>query len=137
MNRKQFKNSKMKKSNLKKVVASISMFAIVLCLFSFIGINKWDVPATDAAIKNPVKADAASIAAGKAEYTKTCKMCHGEKGDSKAGAPSNFTSKDFKAQSDGAIYYKINTGFGKMPKYKAKIKADNDRWNLVNYLRTL
>ena len=124
------------KSNFKAIVASLSMFAIVLCLFSFVN-RGWDVPATDKAIKNPVKADAASIAAGKAEYTKTCKMCHGEKGDSKAGAPSNFTSKEFKAQSDGAIYYKINTGFGKMPKYKAKIKADNDRWNLVNYLRTL
>ncbi len=129
----------MKNTNLKKMAASISMFAVIICLFSFINVNKWDAPAADAAVKNPVKADAVSIAAGKAEFTKTCKMCHGATGVGvgKMAEPSNFTSKEFKAQTDGAIFYKINTGLGKMPKYKAKIKADNDRWNLVNYLRTL
>jgi mono/diheme cytochrome c family protein len=126
------------KSNLSKLVASVSMFAVAICLVSFVSFNTgWDVPAADKAIKNPVKADAASVAAGKTIYTKSCKSCHGEKGDSKAGAPSNFTSKDFKAQSDGAIYFKINAGKGKMPAYKTKISADNDKWNLVNYLRTL
>ena len=124
------------KSNFKAIVASISMFAIVLCLFSFVN-RGWDVPATDKAIKNPVKADAASIAAGKTEYTKTCKMCHGEKGDSKAATPSNFTSKEFKAKSDGAIFFEINKGMGKMPSYKTKIKEDNAKWNLVNYLKSL
>ena len=128
----------MKKTNFKKAAASISMFAIMLCLVSFVGFQKgWVAPATDAAIKNPVKSDAASIAAGKAEYTKSCKMCHGEKGDSKAAAPSNFTSKEFKAQSDGAIFFKVNKGFGKMPSYKTKIKEDKDKWNLVNYMRSL
>ena len=66
-------------------------------------------------------------------------MCHGETGVGvgSMAKPSNFTSKEFKAQTDGAIFYKINTGFGKMPSYKSKIAADNDKWNLVNYLRTL
>ncbi|MFZ4400575.1 MAG: c-type cytochrome [Bacteroidales bacterium] len=129
----------MKKSNLKKIVASVSMFAIVICLVSFINVTKWDVPAADAGIKNPVKADAASIAAGKTEFTKSCKSCHGATGVGvgKMADPSNFTTKEFKAQSDGAIYFKISTGHGKMPAYKSKIKADNDRWNLVNYMRTL
>jgi len=130
----------MKMSSLKKVVASISVFAIVFCLVSFVSQQKaWVVPATDAAIKNPVKAETASIDAGKALYTKSCKMCHGATGVGvgKMAEPSNFTTKEFKAQSDGAIFFKINTGLGKMPAYKAKIKEDNDRWNLVNYLRTL
>ena len=127
----------MKKSNFKKVVVSISMFAVVLSLVSFVGFQKWDAPASDAGIKNPVKSDATSIAAGKAAYTKSCKMCHGEKGDSKAAAPSNFTSKEFKAQSDGAIFYKINKGFGKMPSYKTKIADDKEKWNLVNYMRSM
>ncbi len=125
------------KNSIKKVVASVSMFAVVVSLVSFVSFQKWDAPAADAGIKNPVKADAASIAAGKAEYTKSCKMCHGEKGDSKAAAPSNFTSKEFKAQTDGAIFYKINKGFGKMPSYKTKIKDDKEKWNLVNYMRSL
>ena len=130
----------MKMSSLKKVAAYISVFAIVFCLVSFVSQQKeWVVPATDAAIVNPVKADAASIEAGKALYTKSCKMCHGATGVGvgKMAEPSNFTTKEFKAQTDGAIFYKTNVGFGKMPAYKTKIKEDNDRWNLVNYMRTL
>ncbi|MCX6230076.1 MAG: c-type cytochrome [Bacteroidetes bacterium] len=128
------------KSNLSKVFASVAIFAVALSLVSFISFNKgWDVPAADKAVKNPVKADAPSIGEGKNMYMKTCKMCHGEKGTGvgKMAGTSNFTSKEFKALTDGAIYYMINTGQGKMPAYKSKIKADNDRWNLVNYLRTL
>ncbi len=123
--------------SLKMFVAIAVVFAVSFSLLSFeMG---WVVPAADAAIKNPVKNTPASVDAGKAEYTKTCKMCHGATGVGVGtmAKPSNFTSKDFKGQTDGAIFYKISTGFGKMPAYKTKIKADNDRWNLVNYLRTL
>jgi mono/diheme cytochrome c family protein len=125
---------------MKKTIISISMLGVFLILVSFSGFNLgWDVPAADASIKNPVKADATSIAAGKAEFEKSCKNCHGAtgKGVGKMAGISNFTSKEFKSQSDGAIYFKINTGKGIMPKFKTKIKADNDRWNLVNYIRTL
>jgi mono/diheme cytochrome c family protein len=128
------------KLSISKIFASVTIFTVALCLVSFVSFNAgWDVPAADKAIKNPVKADATSIGEGKTLYTKTCKSCHGEKGIGvgKMAEPSNFTAKEFKAQSDGAIYFKINTGHGKMPAYKSKIKADNDRWNLVNYLRTL
>ncbi|MEI6695702.1 MAG: cytochrome c [Bacteroidota bacterium] len=128
----------MKNTNLKKLAASIAMFTVIICLFSFINVAKWDAPAADAAVKNPVKSDATSIAAGKTEYTKSCKMCHGATGvGTKMSEPSNFTSKEFKGQTDGSVFYKISTGHGKMPSFKTKVKADNDRWNLVNYLRTL
>ena len=63
----------MKMSSLKKVVANLSVLAIVFCLVSFASQQKeWVVPASDAAIKNPVKAEAASIEAGKVLYTKSC-----------------------------------------------------------------
>ena len=127
-----------KKSIFSSVLVGIAMLAFTFCLVSFVSNTLgWVVPATDAAVKNPVKSTAASIAAGKEEYIKSCKSCHGEKGNSKMALPSDFTSAAFKGQSDGAVFYKINTGFGKMPKYKTKIAADNDRWNLVNYMRTL
>ena len=71
----------MKKINVKNVATSLSMFAIAFFLVSFVSVKMgWVVPAADAAVKNPVKADAVSIAAGKTEYTKTCKMCHGATG---------------------------------------------------------
>jgi cytochrome c5 len=127
----------MKKSIFRNVAASVALLAVAFCFMAFeMG---WVVPAADAAVKNPVKSSPTSIAAGKDLYVKTCKMCHGDKGTGvgKMADPANFSSKEFKAETDGAIYYKINTGFGKMPGYKTKIKTDNDRWNLVNYLRTL
>ncbi len=130
----------MKKVKFKKVVITFSMATIVLCLFSFVSVDKgWDVPAAAASVKNPVNSDATSIAAGKVLFTKTCKLCHGAtgKGVGKMAEPSDFTLKTFKTQTDGAIFYKINTGHGKMPAYKTKIKDDNEKWNLVNYLRTL
>lgn len=130
----------MKKSKLKNTVTNLSLLVVAFFLVSFISIKMgWVVPAADAAIKNPVKTSPTSVAAGKTEYTKTCKMCHGVdgKGVGSMAKPSNFTTPEFKAQTDGAIYYKVNTGFGKMPAYKTKIAADNDRWNLVNYMRTL
>jgi len=128
------------KLSISKLFASVTMFAVAMCLVSFVSFNTgWDVPAADKAIKNPVKADAASLLEGKNMYNKSCKMCHGEKGTGvgKMAGTSNFTSKEFKALTDGTIYYMVNTGQGKMPAYKNKIKADNDRWNLVNYMRSL
>jgi mono/diheme cytochrome c family protein len=130
----------MKKANLKKAIATTSMFIIVFSLVSFISIQKgWVVPAADAGIKNPVKSDAASISLGKELFTKHCKMCHGEKGTGvgKMAEPSNFTTKEFKAQTDGAIFYKINKGFGKMPAYATKIADEKNRWSIVNYLKTM
>jgi cytochrome c5 len=126
-----------KKKKLKNILASLSVLAFAFVFVSFtLG---WVVPASDAAVKNPVKSSAASIAAGKTIYIKSCKMCHGETGvgAGKMAGTSNFTLPAFKSQTDGAIYYKINTGFGRMPGYKTKIAANNDRWNLVNYLRSL
>ena len=122
--------------SLKMIVAVALVLAVSFSLVSFeMG---WVVPAADAAVKNPVKTTAVSVAAGKTEYTKTCKMCHGEKGKggSLAGT-SDFTSAAFKAETDGTIFYKINAGLGKMPSYKTKISDANAKWNLVNYLRTL
>jgi len=127
----------MKKLNLKNIVASITTLMVAFALVSFV--SGWVVPPEAAAVKNPVKTSPASVAAGKTVYTTNCKMCHGATGVGvgKMAGTSNFTSAEFKGQTDGTIFYKINTGMGKMPSYKTKIAKDNDKWNLVNYLRTL
>ena len=119
-------------------MASILIF-LTICFMSFVLVGGWNIPTSAALKKNPVKSDANSKAAGKAEYTKTCKMCHGltGTGNGKMAGVSNFKSKAFKALSDGAIFYQINTGLGKMPAYKTKIPTDKTKWDLVNYLRTL
>jgi mono/diheme cytochrome c family protein len=99
-----------------------------------------------AKMKNPVPANAASLAAGKASYTKYCQFCHGEtaKGDGKMAPkdshPSDLTDAKWDhGSTDGEIFTNIKDGIG--PKFDMKpMKAklmDADIWNVINYLRSL
>ena len=102
----------------------------------------WVVPANFKTMKNPVAVGDASSKAGLAIYTKNCASCHGKAGlgdGVKARAlkqfPGDFSKSDFQGQSDGDHFYKTKTGRSEMPKYEGKL-ADNDIWNVVNYMRT-
>ena len=104
----------------------------------------WVVPEKNAKMDNPVKADDKSVAAGKVLYTKNCADCHGKKGlgdGSKAAdiktTVTDLTTSEFQGQTDGAIFYKISEGRKDMPKTKKDLPDDEDRWAIVNYLRTL
>jgi mono/diheme cytochrome c family protein len=50
--------------------------------------------------------------------------------------PANFATEKFQSQTDGAIYWKLSEGRPPMAGYKTMLK-ENQRWQLVNYLRTL
>ena len=104
----------------------------------------WPVPTADKATKNPVPSSAESIKAGKELWSMNCKSCHGTKGlgdGSKAAQlktePGDFSLASFQSQTDGEIFYKLSVGRDDMPASKKKIPDDEDRWNLVNYIRTL
>ena len=100
-----------------------------------------------ARLQNPVKADAASIEAGKKLYTDNCADCHGEtgKGDGPAAPyagdppPSNLADAEWKhGSTDGEIYTVIHDGVdGTGMKDFGKDLKPTDIWQLVNYLRTL
>jgi mono/diheme cytochrome c family protein len=98
------------------------------------------------AIKNPVAATPASIAAGAAAFKKNCAFCHGAdaKGNGplapKDSNPPDLTDAtwDF-GSTDGEIYAVIANGAGpnsKMVGFKRKM-PDQDIWNIINYLRSL
>jgi mono/diheme cytochrome c family protein len=124
------------KSKVGKVVFIFTILLAAFSLMSFVAVLEgWPVPAQDAAKTNLIKSDATSMSAGETTYTTSCKMCHGI--DGKKLANADLTSTDFQAQTDGAIFYKITTGKGSMPSYKTKLADDEDRWNLVNYVRSL
>lgn len=123
------------------LIVSIS----VLSSFSFKNVSgdPWNAPEKYVKMKNPVKADAASIAAGKVVYNKHCASCHGKKGlgdGTKAAqldTPSgDFSIKAFTSQPDGSLFYKTLEGRGDMPSYKKKIPDAEDIWHVVNYMRT-
>jgi mono/diheme cytochrome c family protein len=103
----------------------------------------WVAPARANRISNPVSADSASIRAGHAVYCDQCLSCHGSgaKGDGPSGGdlqprPDDLTTSALRSESDGALYWKITNGRDPMPGFDTMIVA-KDRWNVVNYLRTL
>ena len=106
--------------------------------------DPWTVPDNYKKMKNPVAADDASIAEGKKLYATHCKSCHGAKGlgdGSKAAQlkteAGDFSKADFQSQPDGSLFYKTNEGRDDMPSFKKKLPDADDRWNLVNFMRTL
>ena len=117
-------------------------------LFTGFGFRKakdpWPVPEKYQKMANPVKADAASVSAGKSLWTKHCASCHGKTGlgdGTKAPTlktqPGDFSKAEFKAQPDGSIFYKSLEGRKDMPGFKKKIPDEDDLWSVVNYIRTL
>ncbi len=108
------------------------------------GKEDWLVPESAKKVKNPVAASPASIAVGKALYTDNCASCHGEQGkgdgpDAMMYSPMPADLSDAHMMSemtDGEIFYKITEGRKPMPSFKKKL-ADEQRWQLVNFLRTL
>ena len=102
----------------------------------------WVAPATEKTKKNPLPANAASVAQGKKVANVNCVSCHGVtgKGGGAAAAainpkPADWTSKKVQAESDGEIFWKLSNGRGAMPPWK--FLPENDRWALVRYIRSL
>jgi mono/diheme cytochrome c family protein len=95
------------------------------------------------AIANPIAADSLSLRRGAQQYQINCAVCHGALGNGdgavtrfgfppiRIGAGSNAAT----ALSDGYIFGIIRNGRGLMPPYN-RIE-ESERWDLINYLRTL
>ena len=83
-------------------------------------------PEEAAAAVNPVPADEASIARGARAYHATCAACHAANRVEVAG------------HTDGELFYWITNGAAgtSMPPFAMEL-APRDRWDVVNYLRTL
>ncbi len=104
----------------------------------------WPVPDNFKKMKNPIASDATSIAEGKALWNTHCKSCHGAKGlgdGSKAAQlktePGDFSKADMQSQTDGALFYKLTEGREDMPNFKKKIPEADERWSIVNFMRTM
>jgi mono/diheme cytochrome c family protein len=94
--------------------------------------------------ENPVEADEASITRGGELFAIHCQMCHGQTAEGNgpiapflANKPANLTSPVVQSKSDGSIFLTITNGVeGKMPPLNENLTVP-ERWDLVNYLRTI
>ena len=99
----------------------------------------WVAPADAKATKNPIK----GVGDAKKTVETNCVSCHGPggKGDGPAAAalpppkPANWTAESVQKETDGELFWKISNGRGAMPPWKHL--PEKDRWELVNYIRTL
>lgn len=107
-------------------------------------------PPAERARPNPVPASPLALARGRTLYQKHCASCHGEKGKGDGHAaryaarpPRDLTDPDFQATfTDGEAFWKISTGRREegdviMPSFSTKVPAQDDRWRLVLFVRTL
>ena len=105
--------------------------------------GKWVSPALSAAKKNPIAPSQTSLAAGQKIYLKRCAACHGKtgNGDGPDAAdlgihPAKLSDPVIREETDGALFWKITVGKKPMPNYGTRL-SPTDRWNVINYLRTL
>lgn len=127
--------------NFKLIIGVFLLFG----LFSFIEIQDdiWKAPAEAKKIKNPIASSSESIAKGKKLFRSRCAVCHGTKGlgDGPGGKaldpkPESLTTNLVQNQTDGEIFWKVTNGRNDMIKW-GPILSEKQRWDLVNYMRTL
>ena len=111
--------------------------------------NTWELPEDADKTKNPVATSPESIARGKELYLTrdkgNCIFCHGEAGSGNEAnlpqlrrKPADLTNKErMTAMTDGELFWKISKGItGIMPAGERRM-SEEERWHVVNYIRTL
>jgi mono/diheme cytochrome c family protein len=123
-------------------IAALMAFNL-LAIESFGQQTAWVAPKAADNVKNPLGGNNAKLAETKTLYITNCGPCHGEKGRGDGPAapglnpkPADHTSTAVQSQTDGAIFWKLSEGRSPMPGYK-KIFSEEQRWELINYIRTL
>jgi mono/diheme cytochrome c family protein len=98
----------------------------------------WNAPPDAKNLKNGVTGPGN----GRKVAETNCVPCHGQsgKGDGLQAAslpakPADWTSEGVQKQTDGELFWKISNGRGPMPPWKQL--PEKERWELVNYIRTL
>jgi len=95
--------------------------------------------------ENPTTVDQASITRGAELYVIHCQMCHGQNHDGLGPVapflvnfkPADLTSDVVQSKSDGSIFLTISNGLeGRMPALNENLTVP-ERWDVVNFLRTL
>jgi len=102
------------------------------------------IPQQDADRKNPVKPTTDGLAEARKLYGYHCAMCHGENGDGQGDLAEQMklNLSDWRnpatlaKYTDGALFYIITNGRGKMVGGEGDRTKEEVRWNLVILVRS-
>lgn len=130
----------------KKPVLRFGVGGVLGLLVIGLGVITMMRPPPANAQANPIVPDTKSVAAGQALFSNYCVPCHGEsgKGDGPLGLTLNPRPADLSyhaipgVHTDAQLFEWITNGVpgSRMPALKT-VLSDTDRWNLVNFVRTL
>jgi len=121
-----------------KIAKPISFFKIT----QTVDTSKWVAPPSADSLLNPIPVNEETIAEGQLVYRKSCRSCHGRKGDGKGveaadlSTPStDFTNPTSVKQSDGSMFWKISEGRNDMQPLKDEL-SEEEIWTVINYIKT-
>ena len=95
-------------------------------------------------LTNPMSGDAESVARGQKLFVKNCAKCHGESGNGYGPVSHGFTTwprqlwawNNSGPETDGYLFGFITNGRSDMPPWGI-ILSENERWDLVSYIKKL
>ncbi len=100
------------------------------------------LPAGKTTGENPIEASGGSIAIGRSLYAQNCTQCHGVNGDGKGQLAPGLTipPADFRIHipyhTDKFFFQVIGNGLGDvMPGFASQLTED-ERWHLINFLKS-
>lgn len=129
-----------------KLLSIVAVTFLLLIPFMVCGQSKdknKEIPKKYRRMSNPYADNESDVFIGETVYKLHCFSCHGYSGSGNGPKASSLDSEigslaenKFQSYSDGEIYYKIMFGNDHMSSYEKIIKTDEDKWQLVNYIRT-
>jgi mono/diheme cytochrome c family protein len=94
-------------------------------------------------LRNPLPSTQEVVGKGRTGYGYFCVMCHGPEADgngtvgqSFAPLPADLKSSYVQRQRDGVLFYRMSMGYKRHPLLADTI-AEEDRWAIVTYIRSL
>jgi mono/diheme cytochrome c family protein len=103
----------------------------------------WSAPARARNLKNPFPSTPETLASARTDYVNHCQSCHGANGDGRGEradrlsiAPADFgDAHAMKLRTEGEMFWIITEGHKPMPAFRGTL-SDEQRWHLVDYVRT-
>ena len=125
------------------LISTVALMAFVMPQEKKKG-GPWEIPEEYVSMENPYKDDASLEKYGKQLYMKHCRSCHGNTGEGDGPKARNleYDAGDLSdpawldGVTDGELYYMSIIGRDEMPNYESKIADEEERWALINYVRS-